>query len=197
VTSLTRRQLRIDGRRSTGVWGACTGAAVLAVIVAYFCYAHLYLAVSNDPWPPDATPSLPLLAPGLLVAWSAVVAAAAVLVGRPLRQSDDQLPRAGGLLTVTVMGAAAIAAGWLLVDDLGLTGTAHAHDASVLTLHALIGVAALAGVAISGLAAYEAARVGDHPWVAAAAAVSAVWWITVALAWSAVAAVIYLWPVLT
>lgn len=197
MTSLTRRQLRIDGRRSTAVWGACTGAAVLAVIVAYFCYAHLYLSVSNDPWPPEATPSLPLLAPGLLVAWAAVVAAAAVVVGRPLRRSDDQLPRAGGLLAVTVMGAVAIAAGWLLVGDLGLVGTAHAHDASVLTLHALVAVAALAGIAISGLAAYEAARIGDHPWVAAAAAVSAVWWITVALAWSAVAAVVYVWPVLT
>jgi hypothetical protein len=67
----------------------------------------------------------------------------------------------------------------------------------VLTLHALVAVAALAGIAISGLAAYEAARIGNHPWVAAAAAVSAVWWITVALAWSAVAAVVYVWPVLT
>jgi hypothetical protein len=187
----------IAGRRSTAVWGAVAGAGVLATIVAYFCYAHLYLGVSNEPWPPEGTGPLPLLEPVLLSALVLTIAAGAVAAGRPLPPSDDQLPRAAALGTVTVLGVVATGAGGLLVADLDLAATSHAHDASVLTLHAIVAAAAVAGVVITGLASFEAARIGDHPWVAAAVAVSAVWWVTVAIAWVAVAAVVYGWPQVT
>lgn len=187
----------MEGRRSSAVWGAAAGAGVLITTAAYFCYAHLYLAVSNDPWPPQATDPLPVLEPLLLAALIVAVAAGALVAGRPLRASGDQLPRAAGLGAVTALGALSVVAGALVVDDLGLVATDHAHHASVLTLHALAGAAAVVGVMISGLSTFEAARVGDHPWVAAAVAVSAVWWVTVALVWIAVAAVVYGWPQLT
>lgn len=187
----------IEGRTSTGVWGAAAGAGVLGVLVAYFCYAHLYLAVSNDQWPPAGTAPLPLLEPAGLTLLVAVVAALAVRAGRPLDPRRDQVARAAALGVVALLGAVAVVAGGLLVDGLDLAGGRYAHDASVLVLHALVGSAAVAGVLISALAAFEAGRLGDHPWVAAAAVVSGVWWATVAAAWVAVAAVVYGWPQLS
>lgn len=187
----------IEGRTSTGVWGAAAGAGVLVILVAYFCYAHLYLAVSNDDWPPAGTAPLPLLAPAGLTVLVAVVAALAVRAGRPLAPGGAQVSRAATLGLVALLGAVAVVAGGLLVDGLDLSGSQHAHDASVLTLHALVGFAAVTGVLISALAAFEAGRLGDHPWVAAAAAVSGVWWATVAVSWVAVAAVVYGWPQLS
>lgn len=192
-----RHDAVMEGRTSTGVWGAAAGAGVLGVLVAYFSYAHLYLAVSNDEWPPPETAPLPLLEPVGLTVLVALVATLAVRTGRPLAPGEAQVSRAGGLGLVAVLGTAAVVAGALLVDGLDLSGTLHAHDASALTLHALVGVAAIAGVLISGLAAFEAGRLGNHPWVAAAAAVSGVWWATVAVAWVAVAAVVYGWPQLS
>ncbi|MFP5320679.1 MAG: cytochrome c oxidase subunit I [Acidimicrobiia bacterium] len=187
----------IDGRRSSGVWGAAAGVGVLGVLLAYFLYAHLYLSVSVDVWPPEGTPSLPLLRPAIAVALVALAAAIAVRAGRPLPAREDQLPLATRLGASALAGSAAIVAGVLLVADLDLAGTARAHDASLLVLHAFAGLLALAGVGISAMGAYEAARLGDHPWVSAAAAVASAWWTTVALAWAGVAAVAYGWPQLT
>jgi heme/copper-type cytochrome/quinol oxidase subunit 3 len=186
----------LEGRRSSAVWGAAAGSGVLAILLAYFLYAHLYLAVTADTWPPEGSPDLPLLAPAGVVALAVLAAAVALRAGRPLPPRDDQLPLAAMLGTGAVIGAGAIGAGALLLADLGLAGTERAHDASVLMLHAIAGLAALAGILVNALAAYEAARLGNHPWVASAAAVAAVWWTTVALAWAAVAAVVYGWPAL-
>lgn len=187
----------MDGRRSSGVWGAAAGALVLGILVAYFLYAHLYLSISAERWPPEGTPSLPLLRPAGLVALVVVVAALAVRAGRPLRADDDQAPLAGLLGTTAVLGGLAVAAGGAHVASLGVAPGEVAHDASLAVLHAIAGAAALAGVAIAGLAAYQAARLGTHPWVAAAAAASSIWWTTVALVWLGVAAVAYGWPQLT
>lgn len=184
----------LDGRRSTGVWGAAAGAGVLAVLLAYLCYAHLYLAVSVETWPPEETPPLPVLRPVLLVGVVALAAAASVRAGRPRHRGVDRLPSAGLLGLGAGLGALALLGGAAMVVDLGVAGTERAHDASLLVLHAFVGVTALAGVGINALAAYEAARLGDHPWVSAAAAVSAVWWTAVAASWVAVAAVVYGWP---
>lgn len=184
----------LEGRRSTGVWGAAAGAGVLGILLAYFCYAHLYLAVSVETWPPEGTPPLPVLRPVVLVAVVALAAAASIRVGRPRRRGVDRLPSAGLLAVGAGLGALALAGGAAMVADLGVAGTERAHDASLLVLHTFAAVVALVGVGINALAAYEAGRLGDHPWVAAATAVSAVWWTTVALSWAAVAAVVYGWP---
>lgn len=194
-----RRQLGdvVQGRRSSGVWGAAAAAGVMAVLLAYLLYAHLYLSVTADRWPPDGTPPLPVLRPAVLVGVAVLAAAASLRAGRPLAPRHDQLRLAGRLATGAVLGAAAIAGGALLVADLELAATDRAHDASLLLLHGFAGAVALVGVAINALAAYEAARLGDHPWVAAAAAVASIWWTTVALAWAAIGAVAYLVPQLT
>lgn len=186
--------LVVEGRRSSGVWGAAAGAGVLGILVAYFLYAHLYLAVTAEDWPPPGAPELPLLRPFALVGLVVLAAALSRRAGRPRGTAEDPLPVAGLLGAGAVAGGAAVAVGAGLVADLDLAGTALAHDASVLVLHAIAGVAALAGVLVNALAAYEAARLGHHPWVAAAAAVSSIWWTTVAGAWLAVAAVVYAWP---
>lgn len=185
------RAAPIEGRTSTGVWGAVGAGMTFGVVVAYFCYAHLYLAVSNEPWPPATAPALPLLAPALHVAFVAVLAAVAVRAGRPLADRTDQLTRGVWFGIVAALGAVALVAGGLLVAALDLDPAAHAHDASAMTLHVVVGVAGAVGVVISALVAYEAARLGDHPWVAAAVAVAGVWWVTVAASWLAVAAVVY------
>lgn len=184
----------LDGRRSTGVWGAAAGAGVVAVVLAYLCYAHLYLAVSADAWPPEGTPPLPLLRPVLVVVVVALAASASIRAGRPQHRGVDRLGSAGLLGIGALLGALAVGGGAALVSDLGVAGTERAHDASLLVLHAYVGAIALAGVGINALAAYEAGRLGDHPWVSAAAAVSAVWWTTVAISWAAVAGVVYGWP---
>lgn len=184
----------LDGRRSTGVWGAAGAVGILGILVAYFTYAHLYLAVTASEWPPPGTPALPVLRPAILVAVILLAAAAALRAGRPLRARDDQLPLAGLLGAGAVLGLAAVAGGAWMLAELGLAGTERAHDASLLVLHAWAGVAALAGVLINVVAAYEAARLGHHPWVEAAAAVAGVWWAGVALVWLAVGGVAYGWP---
>ncbi|MCO8125787.1 cytochrome c oxidase subunit I [Acidimicrobiia bacterium EGI L10123] len=184
----------LDGRRSTGVWGAAAGAAVLAVLLAYFCYAHLYLAVSVETWPPEGTPPLPALRPAVLVGIICLAAAASVRAGRPRHRGADRLPGAGLLGLGAGVGVLALAGGASMLADLGLSGTERAHDASLLVLHAFVGVIALAGVGINAFAAYQAARLGDHPWVSAAAAISATWWTVIALSWAAVAGVVYGWP---
>lgn len=197
--TVTRHEVHraVGGRRSTGVWGAAAAAGVVATLLAYFLYAHLYLSISVDEWPPGGTPALPLLRPAVLVGIVVLAAAIAARAGRPLPGRDDQLRLAGLLAAGAVLGAVALVGGAVVVADLGLAGDERAHDASLLVLHAFAGVLALVGVTINAMAAYEAARLGDHPWVGAAAAVSSIWWITVATSWVAVAAVGYVWPQLT
>lgn len=185
---------RLDGRRSSAVWAGVAAAGTFAVVLAYFLYAYLYLAVSNDPWPPEPLADPPLLGPAVLLGALVVSAAVAVRIGRPLPDRPGQLRRALALAGVALTGAAVLAVGTTIVGAMDLVPSDRAYDAIFTTVHLLVAAATVAGVVILGLTAFEAHRLGNHPWVAAAVVVSSVWWCTVVLGWLAVGVVVYLWP---
>lgn len=185
--------LRIEGRQSTGVWGATAGAGVLAIVLAYFLYAYFSLATSSDTWPPEPVADPPLLRPALLLGLLAIGTAVAVWAGwRAPRGGNDQQV-AVALTVVSVIGAAAVVLGSWMVADLGLEPRTHAYGAIVHTVHAVQGAATLAGVGISALTAYEAERLGRNAWVRAATVVSSIWWCTIFAGWVAVYGAVYVW----
>lgn len=185
---------RLEGRRSSAVWAGVAGAGTFAVVLAYFLYAYLYLAVSNDPWPPEPLGDPPLLGPAILLAVLVASAAVAVRTGRPLPDRPGQLPLALALAGVALTGIAVIGIGAAIVDGMDLVPSERAYDAIFTTVHVLVATATAAGVVILGLTAFEAHRLGDHPWVAAAVVVASVWWCAVVLGWLAVGVTLYLWP---
>lgn len=198
MTTTDLDRLRLEGRRSTGVWGAATGAGVLTIVLAYFLYAYLYLSVSSDAWPPGSTPEPPLLRPAALLATLAVAAIVTLRTARVGADEHRGSSAAVALAAVAAIGAVTIVFGFALVGDLALRPRDQAYGAIVTTVHAVQGAATAAGVAIASLTAFEAHRLGSrHPWVAAARVVTSIWWCTVVVGWVAVFGVLYVWPQLS
>lgn len=190
------QSLRLRGRRSTGVWGAAAGAGVLATVLAYFLYAYLYLSVSSDQWPPGSLADPPLLWPGALLSVLVLSVVAVVWAARP-RDDASWSGVAVALAGVAVVGAVVVGLGTVLIGDLGLRPTDDAYGAIFTTVHAVQGAATLAGIGIATLTAFEAHRLGPHPWVSAATVVTSIWWCTIVAGWIAVFGVVYLWPQLS
>lgn len=185
---------RIEGRRSTGVWGAVAGAVVVGTLLAYLIYGYAYLAVSSSAWPPAHRPDPPVLAP---VGLMGVLLASAVPAARLGRPSDSGVRRWTVELLTSVLvavGVGVLVAGSAVVDRLDLVPSAHAYDAAVVALHAFMAAVTAAGVAVAAVTGWEAHRLGPHPWVAAARVVTAVWWAVVVAGWGAVSVVVYGWP---
>lgn len=197
MSEIRREVDRLEGRRSTAVWGTVAGLVVVASLFAYLVYAYGYLAVSTDRWPPEPHPDPPLLAPAALLAVLLASGIPAARLGRPVEAGVRRWTVEVLTAVLVATGIGVLLAGDAVVDGLHLVPSERAYDAAVASLHAFMGAVTAAGVTIAAVTGWESHRLGTHPWVATASVVTAIWWEAVIVGWATVALVVYASPQLT
>ena len=187
--------VRLDGTRGTGVWGAAMAAVAVGTVLAFLIYSYFYLEVSNQPFRRPALPAPPLLAPAALVAGLCVTVPVALALWRATTEGRHHgIAVASGLIAAA--GAIFLGSGLLTVNGQELTPGQDAYSAAVLVVLSFHAVATLVAIGVAGFVAYQALRMGDHPWVLSASAATAVWWCYVVAGWLAVAFAVYGYPAL-
>jgi heme/copper-type cytochrome/quinol oxidase subunit 3 len=184
---------RLDGIRSSGVWGGVMGAVATGTILFFFLYGYYYLDFSNQPFVPERLDPPPVLFPTLLIGALVLTVPPAVWVfGATVRRRTEHI--ALGLGTIAVAGAVFLALGAWITAGQGLTPTEDAYSASVVLVLGFHGFVTLTGVVIAGYTAYQAVRMLDHPWLLSASSVAVTWWIYIVIGWLAVGFSVYVYP---
>ena len=131
-----------------------------AMMFAGLFFSYGLVRLRAPAWPPPDQPALPLLLPGLNVGVVLLSEAALVLAARWLRRGRGR-PAAVAMAAATLLGALFLAlqsAVWISLWDAGLRpdGGPYASVFYALTAfhaaHVLVGLAALAGLAVRALA---------------------------------------------
>lgn len=185
--------LRLDGVRSTGVWGAVMGAVSVGAILFFLLYAYYYLDLSNEPFIPERMPTPPVLLPAVLIGGLALTVVPNVsLFGATVRRDTSRI--AVGAAVLALAGGAFVVLGGLVVRGQDLQPSQDAYSASVVLLLGFHGLATAIGITMAAYVAYQALRMLDHPWLLSASSVLVVWWSYVILGWLAVGFSIYGYP---
>jgi heme/copper-type cytochrome/quinol oxidase subunit 3 len=193
MTAEYDHDLRLDGIRSSGVWGGVMGAIATGTILFFLLYGYYYLDLANEPFVPEYLDPPPVLVPSLLVGVLVLSVAPALWVFRStVGRAHGRI--ALGLGTIAVVGTAFLAVGGLVVADQGLSPSRDAYSASVVLVLGFHGLVTLTGVVIAGYVAYQAVRMLDHPWLLSASAVAVVWWIYIVIGWLAVGFSVFGYP---
>lgn len=183
----------LDGRSSSGTWGALAGAVALGTILAFLLYAYFYLAVSNEPFVPGYRADPPLLWPGVLLGGLVASLVAALVLWKAAVRADASSV-ATGAAALALAGLLFLVAGAWVVGSEDLRPTLDSYSAIVVTVQVFHAVATATAVVMAGLVAFEAVRLLAHRWVVTAAVATAVWWCYVVLGWLAVGFAVYLYP---
>ena len=196
MTSSHIDDLRIDGIRSSGVWGAVIGAVAVGTIQFFLLYSYYYLDLSNEPFVPERIPTPPVLLPSLLIGGLLLTVLPAASVFRAAVEREPGRITAGSAILAGA-GAVFLVSGAWLVRGLELTPRADAYSASVvlvLGFHALVTVT---GVTMAAYVTYQSLRMLAHPWLLSASSVLVVWWCYVLLGWLAVGFSLFVYPQLS
>lgn len=189
-------ELRIDGVRSTGVWGAVVGAMAVGAIQFFLLYSYYYLDLSNEPFVPQRLPTPPVLLPMLLIgALLLTLFPATSVFGGAVRREPGRIAVGSGIIAGA--GAVFMVLGALLVRDLGLSPSVDAYSAIVVLVLGFHGLVTVVGITIAGYVAYQSMRMLDHPWLLSASSVLAVWWWYVLIGWLAVGFSLFVYPQLS